>query len=189
MPILFCPSVMFCISCSWLSCPGCSAMAVLFCLSLCLSYSGCPVLAVLFWISWVLTVLFCLSCSACPPQPVLFCLSCSACPVLPIMSWLSCPVCPVMTVLFACPFLPVLFWLSCPIAVCGRTNTKWRARKSRGAKVRAQIQRARKIEERKKSRSWERKSVNAKAQNLRPKKECEEFHRGARRLKKGRAQL
>ncbi len=84
---------------SWLYCPDCSALAILF-------WQPCSVNSV-----W--------SCFACPVPPiqfrsVLFCLSCSACSVLPVHLSLSDSACTIMPVLqyYACPVLHVQFWLS-----------------------------------------------------------------------------
>jgi hypothetical protein len=76
--------------------------------------------------------MFCLSCSACPVQPVLFSLLCSDCPGNPVLSRQSCSARPVLSVLFrlpwfffpACPILAILSCLSChsshvlPILFC-----------------------------------------------------------------------
>jgi hypothetical protein len=63
--------------------------------------------------SLVDSVLFFLSCSACPVLPFYFCCpalpACSACPVLYLPFWLPRSGCPA-----GCPTLVILFWLSCP---------------------------------------------------------------------------
>jgi hypothetical protein len=59
------------------------------------------------------SVLFFLSCSACPVLPFYFCCpalpACSACPVLYLPFWLPRSGCPA-----GCPTFVILFWLSCP---------------------------------------------------------------------------
>jgi hypothetical protein len=80
---------------SRLSCPGCSVLAVLFCLSSC---SSCPVLAVPFWLSrsgcLVLVVSFWLYCLIFSFPTVIFWLSsflfCPGCLILAVICWHPC---------------------------------------------------------------------------------------------------
>ncbi len=176
----------------WLSYSSCPVLVVLFCLSCSAcpvrpSCSACPVPPVLFCLSYFA----CPPSFACPVLPALFCLSYSvrlSCSAYHVLSWLSCHgslVLPILCCLScsACSFLPVLFclsffWLSCSgcpvLIVCGRTRTKWRMQKSmsgnsESAKKSAKIQDHEKIARKIKEHG----STNAKAQNLRPKKERE----------------
>ncbi len=163
------------ISCATVPCSACPILPVLFNCSLlsvfiCLYPSAYP----------LLPVLFCPSFSACPfPTCPTSCLSCSClscsclscsclsrsgCPVLAVLCWLSCFGGPDLSILFwlsysGCPALSaVLSWLSCPVFkyIYRRTNAKL------GAKI----------------KECESTTANAKARNLRPKKERDSARAG-----------
>jgi hypothetical protein len=175
---LFCLPFLFCLSClPILLCLSCFACLV------CLSCFACPILSV----RPVLPFLYCPSCSwlSCPGFHVLALLSrqsCSICPVLAVLFGMSCSGCSVLAVWFClscsgCPVLAVLSWpyIDARARNYERENQEpqmYKSKKSRSANKR--VEKLSSVKQNAKNQgAQERKSANAKEQNLRPNKERE----------------